>query len=66
MKHQFVESYYGSDNPQKCINKRILEGCWVIAAFGDAHYCTVVYEKNINPKELNPWYGWEYEDEDVD
>ena len=52
MKHQFAESYYGSDNPQKCINERIAEGCWVIAAFGDAHRCTVVYEKNINPKDM--------------
>lgn len=44
MKKQFAESYYGSDYPSSRINQRIEEGCVVLSAFGDAHYCTVVYE----------------------
>lgn len=44
MKKQFAESYYGSDYPSARINDRIAQGCRVIAAFGDSHYCTVIYE----------------------
>lgn len=60
MKKQFAESYYGHDFPCNRINDRIAQGCRVIAAFGDAHYCIVVYEKNINPRDMR------YEYEDVD
>lgn len=56
MKKQFAESYYGSDFPCDRINERIMQGCRVIAAFGDAHYCTVIYESSSLLKDC-PFCG---------
>lgn len=45
---QVSESYHSTEGRFSMrINKRIAQGWRVVAAFGGAHVCTVIYEREV-------------------